>query len=828
MTATATKHLSSDSPISDFIPYSHHVTDKIISTKSAEYVSVWKIGGRSHTSASIDEVTIWRRDLNNFFRGIATAHVSVWSHIVRRRVSEYPTTEFENSFCKSLDEKYQESFSDYNLMVNDLYLTVVYRPVTDKVLSFFGAMEKESTADKIERQHSCIKQVEDINLRIKQSLNKYDPENLGIYRLDENGKKLADDEDGGYAYSSALEFLAYLVNGEHHKMPVCRSRFSEYMGRNRLFFSKWGEIGEIRNDSGSRFFGQREIFDYPAMTEPGHINNLMESDFEFVFTQSFSALSLHASKGFLIRHQQNLIDSADVATDQIDEIDDALNQLMARQFVMGEHHATITAFGDDAREVRDNLAAVSSALSDRSVIDTKVDLAIEAGYWAQLPGNFKYRPRPAPITSLNFFSLSPLHNFLSGKPNGNPWGAAVTILKTVSGTPLYFNYHYSDPEQNSEGKELLGNTMITGKSGTGKTVALGFTLAQAQKFGPTVCAFDKDRGMEPLIRAMGGRYLPLKIGEKSGFNPFQIEPTPANISFLKRFVKTLVSASGEVSHKDEKEIDLAVNTIMSPEFPKAMRRLLILSQNLSNPSYVEQSDNDLPSVHDRLTKWCEGGEYGWMFDNPKDLLDLTSHKIYGFDVTEFLEHADIRGPVMMYLIYRTEAMIDGRRFMYVFDEFWKPLEDEYFQDLVKNKQKTIRKQNGLCIFATQEANDIADSPIASTLIGQCATFVFLPNPDADKKTYTELFKLTDSEFELLKGLAENSRRFLIKQGGNCAIAELNLNGFDDHLLVLSGTPETAEISEQCVAEFGENPEIWLPHFYERAKSLNKKEITNEN
>lgn len=816
----AIKNLKSESAIAGFVPYSHHVTDKIISTKSAEYVSVWKIGGRSHTSASIEEVTLWRRDLNNFFRGIATENVAVWSHLVRRKVDEYPKTEFENTFCRQLDEKYQASFNDYNLMVNDLYLTVVYRPVTDKVLSFFGSMEKESVELKTERQQACIKALEDINRRIGQSLSKYDPENLGIYRRNADGEILDDDVEGGYAFSSALEFLAYLINGEHHPMPVCRTRFCDYMGRNRVFFSKWGEIGEIRNSTGSRFFGQKEIFDYPAETEPGQINNLMETNFEFILTQSFCTLSKLAAKGFLIKQKQQLIDAADVATDQIDEIDEALNSLIAGHFVMGEHHATVTVFGDTGNEVRDYLAKVSGALSDRSIIDSTVDLALEAGYWAQLPGNFSYRPRPAAITSLNFLSLSPLHNFHSGKPTGNPWGPAVTILKTVSGTPIYLNFHYSNPEHDSLDKKLLGNTMVTGKSGVGKTATVAFGVTQAQKFGASMVLFDKDRGMEIAVRALGGRYFPLRMGEGSGFNPFQMEPTPANISFLKRFVRGLAQASGPLTHSDVTQIDSGVNTLMT-KIDKPLRRLSVLVQNLPHAETMGE-DAERASVHSRLLKWCEGGEYGWMFDNPTDRLDLSTHKIYGFDVSEFLEHEEIRGPVMMYLIYRTEQMIDGRRFMYVFDEFWKPLQDEYFQDLVKNKQKTIRKQNGLCLFATQEANDISNSPIASTLVGQCATFIFLPNPEADYKTYTELFKLTDAEFALLKGLAEDSRRFLIKQGGNCAVAELNLHGFDDELLVLSGTPETAQISEDCVEEFGEDPDVWLPHFYKRARALSAK------
>jgi type IV secretion system protein VirB4 len=192
--------------------------------------------------------------------------------------------------------------------------------------------------------------------------------------------------------------------------------------------------------------------------------------------------------------------------------------------------------------------------------------------------------------------------------------------------------------------------------------------------------------------------------------------------------------------------------------------------------------------------------------------------MYGFDITDFLDHPDVRTPVMMYLLYRTEGMIDGRRFMYVFDEFWKPLQDPYFEDLAKNKQKTIRKQNGIFVFATQEPGDALESNIAKTLIQQCATYIFLANPKADYDDYTQGFKLTDAEFELVRGLGEFSRRFLIKQGENSALAELNLTGFDDELLILSGTPDHAELAAQIIGEVGENPTVWLPIFLQAVRA----------
>lgn len=806
------KILNSETNVGKYIPYASHVTPEIVSTKKGEYVSVWKISGRSHQSASNSSLFDWVNSLNHVLKGFATANVSLWSHVVRRRVYEYPESVFENEFAKKLDEKYRASFTGYNLMVNDLYLTVVYKENVDKVLSFFAKAEKPTLKEKVSRQEAAIKEITSINMTLKAALKSYGGELLQLY------------EHNGFMFSQPLEFFAFLVNGEHRRIPVSRERFSEYICFNRPFFSKWGEVGEIRTSHGLRRFGMLEVFEYPESTEPGHLNILLESDFEFILTQSFAALSKHAAKDFLIRHQKHLIDSNDVATEQIEQINHALNDLISGRFIMGEHHCTLTVFADDVETVRDNLAKASYSLAEVAITTHKTDLALEAAFWAQLPANFEWRPRPAPITSNNFLSFSPLHNFLSGKPTGNPWGPAITIFKTVSGTPLYFNFHSTEVEEDSEGKRRLGNTMFIGMSGTGKTVTMGFTLAQMLKLDPTVCLFDKDRGLQVAVLQLGGKYFTLRSGEATGFNPFQCEATPANMIFLKRFIKVLLEKSNApITHNDEKEIDNALSTLMN-FIDKPLRRLSTLVQHMPNP--IADDVNAHPTVHARLLKWCAGGEFGWLFDNPEDNLNLATHKLYGFDVTDFLENPEIRSPLMMYVLHRTENMIDGRKFAYMFDEFQKPLEDEYFQDLAQNKNRVIRKQNGIFVFATQEPGAVLESPISSTLVQQCATFVFLPNPKANRDEYINGFKLTETEFNIVKRLGENSRRFLVKQGENSAVAELNLGlfkignevlNFDDELLVLSGTPDNADIAEEVIQEFGENPSTWLPHYLKRVR-----------
>ncbi|MCC5091133.1 VirB4 family type IV secretion/conjugal transfer ATPase [Xanthomonas campestris pv. raphani] len=862
----AKKELLAEKGISDYIPYTRHVTDTILGTAAGDLLTVFKLTGRSHLSADYQTLMNWVADLNTVFKGAATDHLSLWTHMVRRRVTEYQEAQYDNAFCAGFDAKYRAMFTDKSLLVNELYLTVVHRAVPDKTLALLARFEKQSVKEKRERQQSAVKDLEELQRLFLASLRRYGPEVLGTYQcvhvatdgIGEDGEPIqeetrlelgewwnreqsrgaADAADTRtdlvkaeaaakasglpvYLYSRPAEFLARLVNGEHLPMPVTYEHFRQTMPQNRINFSSWGELGEIRTPTRTRFFGMVEIFDYEKRSEPGHLNKFLKVPYECVLTQSFSLLSRHAARGQLERHRQHLIDSNDPSDQQVQELTFALDQLMAGEFAFGEHHATLAVFGDTPAETRDRLEKSRALFFDVGIVPQVIGLALEAAYWAQLPCNWQYRPRPAPISSQNFLSFSSLHNYMAGKPTGNPWGSAVTMFKTDAGTPLYFNFHATDPTEDNEGERPAGHTIITGMTGQGKTVLLGILLAQAAKFRPSVVVFDKDRGMQGTVMAMGGRYFPLAMGQPTGMNPLQLDPTPENVIFLKALIRQLAESSGDtVNHNDEVEISRALETVMF-RLDRPLRRFSLLLQNLPNPMPDPNDPNPRPTVHARLLKWSEGGEYGWLFDNDTDDIDLTKHRLYGFDYTDFLDVPIIRTPMMMYLMHRTDAMVNGQPFIKVMDEFWKPLEDQFFTKWSKDGLKTIRKANGLLVFATQEPGDALESPIARTIIQQCATQIFLPNPMATRADYVEGFKLTDAEFDLVKSMPADSRKFVIKQGGNCAVGTLNLVGFSDELLVLSCSPDRAEVIEAVIADVGDDPDRWVPAFVSRVKSKEK-------
>ncbi|MEK6291351.1 MAG: VirB4 family type IV secretion/conjugal transfer ATPase [Paraburkholderia tropica] len=783
--------------LADFVPFSSHVDDYVIRTREGDYLRVWKIAGIAFEAADPGDILVRHEGFNQLVRSLPGGHVGLWSHRIRRRVTDHFATPYGNSFCQELATRYYASFAGYRMMANELYLTVVYRPHRTRLGRLFSQAARRTPDDIRRDEHEALKVMAGIAAQVESGLKPWDPVALGVYR------KQVRYTQRPVRFSGALEFLGYLVNAVWEPVPVPAGRIAEALPTSRLFFRT--EKVEIRMPGATRYAALLDLKDYPEETEPGILNGLLYGDFEYIETQSFTILDRPTAKEALERQRNQLIAGEDVAVSQVQAMDRALDDLINGDFVLGEYHYSLAVLGERQDEVARHVAKARTQLADAGFQTALVDLVADAAWFAQQPGNWRYRPREAKLTSRNFCGLASLHNFATGKRDGNPWGEAITIVKTPSGQPLYLNFHATPEKKDSGDEKALANTQIIGQAGAGKTVLELFLLAMATKYGVTGVVFDKDRGTEIGVRAMGGRYTVFRRGVPTGLNPFQLEPDASVLHFWERLVRRLVDTGAPLSARDELDISRAVHEVARMARPS--RRLSMVRQLM--PAVGENS------LHARLTKWCAGGRLGWVLDNPSDLLDFTHNRLFGFDDTELLDDAEVSTPVTMYLLNLTESLIDGRRFVYVMTEFWKRLGDPVFTDFANNKQKTIRKQNGLGIFDTQSPADVLRSPIARALIEQTATFFFLPNPRADYDDYVHGFKLTEAEFNIVRTLGENSRLFLVRQGHRSAIGRLDLAGLGDVLDVLSGTTDNIELLDGIRAEVGDEPAAWLPVFHKR-------------
>ncbi|MEA9554980.1 VirB4 family type IV secretion/conjugal transfer ATPase [Xanthomonas nasturtii] len=802
-----------DTPISEFVSVSSHVAPSVLKTTGGDYLLIWHLAGLPFVGR--DEFELSQRH-NTFNRLLQTlrapdfANVAFWVHDVRRRRKIRTDTRFKQAFNQGLSDDYYAALSAQKIMQNELYFSMLYRPVvTGRRL-----VEKSSDPDKIraEEEQSVAKVIE-LATNVEAVLKDYSPYRLGMYEA-----------KNGIIFSETLEFLGYLLNRIDEPVPVLQAPAHAYLPVSKhMFANKTGDF-IIRTPDGINHFGAiLNIKEYADGTYPGILNGLKYLDFEYVVTHSFSPVGRHDALKVLERTKGMMVSSGDKSSSQIRDLDVAMDDVASGNFVLGEYHFTMAVYADSQEKLARQIATTRAELSNAGFVSAKEDLAIASSFYAQLPGNWRFRTRIANLSSLNFLGLSPLHNFAQGKQHNNPWGDCVTTLQTTNGQPYYFNFHATHPAENSLGEKAIANTMVIGKSGTGKTALINFLLSQVQKFDPipTIFFFDKDRGAEIFVRACGGNYLALENGAPTGFNPFQCERNEANTQFLAELIKVL-GGKAEYSSREEEDIYRAVEGML--DTPIHLRSMSNFRKSLPN-----MGDDGL---YARLRRWTAGNSLGWVFDNPVDTIDLTRASIIGFDYTDVIDNAEVRVPVINYLLHRLEALIDGRPLIYVMDEFWKILDGKGgLKEFAKNKQKTIRKQNGLGIFATQSPEDALASDIAAALIEQTATMILLPNPSASRDDYMEGLKLTDAEYQVVVSLDERSRCFLVKQGHASAVCQLNLRGMDDALSVISSSTDNIEIMHQILSrKAGQlgvtvdqlTPEQWLEDFYANRKGSGKR------
>lgn len=783
-----------EQPAARHIPYAAQVSTHIVRTENGEYVQGIRIGGASFESADDAALNNWHERLNVTWRNLASPHVSLWAHIVRRR-ERTAEAKFgqEAGFADALAAAYQQRLSQEVLMVNEIYLSLVYRPLVGAATGLLATFMRQR-AGKSPEEAEALEACEKLAQQLLAALDRYEPERLGIRR------------QGGRACSELLEFFGLLLNGESQSIPLPRAPVREVLATSRVLFGT--EAIEYRTLTSTRLAAVLGIKEYPSPTIVGMFDALLSAPFPFVLTQSFSFITKAAGQGLLQRQHARMSNAGDFAVSQAEELVVALDALTANEFVMGDHHFTLQVFADEEgrtdqiKRLNDHVALARALLADAGMTIAREDLALEAAYWAQLPGNFPYRPRRAPITSRNLAAMANFHNFPIGRATGNHWGDALALLISSARSPYHFSLHASDPTEPDGGsRKDTGHTFICGPTGSGKTVFIGFLVALLTRSGVSQVLFDKDNGLEVLVRALGGTYLPLRNGRSTGFNPLRLPETPENLEFLKIWLRSLVR--GAQSPREEAELDQALRgtLVLDPE----RRRLARL---------IEFTDVTRPEgIHARLLPWCEGGDYAWVFDNPEDTIagTLSASPLIGIDVTDFLNNEAVRGPVSLYLFHCVRSLLDGRKFVCWADEFSRLLDDAAFEAFAKDGLKVWRKRNGVFCCATQSPSDALRSAISRTIIEQTATKVFFPNPDADETEYREGFGLSEREFALIKEQLEpGSRQFLIKQGHRSVVCALDLKGMDRELTVISGRSTTVERVRSLIAQVGEDPSLWLP------------------
>jgi type IV secretion system protein VirB4 len=772
------------------LPYARHVDDNTIETRDGMLMQVIRLGGLPFETADTDEINYRKSLRDGALRAFANSRFALYHHIIRREVIPAVEGKFADDFSRSLDEAWKKRLETKKLYVSDLYLTLVRRPLQGRVgivdgvvRTFAGGGRRDNEAARAIDMRELVAARDSLLA----SLEPYAARLLGVY------------ESRNGPCSELLEFLSALYNGELRPVLLPTADLGHYIPYRRVSFGADTLELSAAAPRPRTFAAMISVKDYPPLSAAGMLDDLLRLPCELTISQSFGFVDRQASLDRMNLALRRMRAGNDEAVSLRQNLALAKDNVASGQAAFGEHHLTAMVRAHSLDELNEAVADVQAAFTEMGIIAVREDVNLEAAFWAQFPGNFKDIARRALISTANFAGFASGHNFPVGKAHGNHWGPAVTALETTSAGPYHFNFHRGD----------LGNFTIIGPSGSGKTVVLGFLLAQARKYDPRIVFFDKDRGAEIFLRAIGGRYDSIRPGQPTGFNPLQLPDTPANRAFLADWTVRLVTRAGDgLAAEDIARIKDAVDANFDQALP--YRRLRYFAELFRGDRRPDAAD-----LSARLRPWWGEGEKAWLFDNAEDALDLEARTL-GFDITQMLDDPVLRTPTMMYLFHRVEQRLDGQPTLIVIDEGWKALDDDVFVARIKDWEKTIRKRNGVVGFATQSAQDALESRIASAIIEQAATQIFMANPKAQARDYIEGFGLSEHEFNLVRSLPDTAHCFLIKHGADSVVARLNLAGEPDILTVLSGRERTVRLLDDIRKDVGDAPADWLPRLLELA------------
>ena len=492
-------------------------------------------------------------------------------------------------------------------------------------------------------------------------------------------------------------------------------------------------------------------------------------------------------------------DNQDSTEQQISEIKSAMDENLSGTQSLVNYYPLFILFAPTREELQkhiDEFKKISASFGISPIVET---FAAKVSWFAQIPG-FDIFPRSFKLLSRTAAISIPMSTQPRGVANSD-WGPGpLVVFPTAQGTPYQFQFHVSDKPV------AVGHTMTIGPTGGGKTTLFSFLIAQSLRH-PKLKAFffDRNRGAEIFTMAIGGKYITMQGKEKKSdpmaqsflarLNPLKMPDTAANRAFLRRWF-AIISGQGDANSADEIARAVSVNF----DYLSDQDRLL---KNLWE-SCFSSTGNMRPA----LKKWVDPLQYGDMFNEASDTLDLQS-RLTTFDFTDILQDEVLSPAVISYILHRINntTVSGGNPSLIMIDETAPMLENKMFRDNFIAGLQEGRKNRQAYMVAFQRANVLDKLGIGDVVRGQAQTVMFFRNPAADANDYAH-WNLNPLEMAFIQGKAyPNLKRAVLLSrpvNGESVILNTELGGLGNLLRLFESGRSSVLLAEELYKMYGNN------------------------
>jgi type IV secretion system protein VirB4 len=763
--------------------------NKTITTKNNGLVQVIKLEGKDYSGLASTERGVLFQERKRFFDSLAD-DISVTFHYHRKRLTnlhKQTETEFDNKHIREISKRWQDNFKDaYRTEIYMVVRQAIPKKIVNKLALIKGGYRQND--DKI------FYYVEQLNSQVKsicRSLISYNPKTLTHSKDDK---------------SELIKFWSYLVNGRVMRVGESAHDIGEILSITDITFNFKERVVVLDDDENKRYCKILSVKSYPEETTARLFEYVLQVRHKFNVVQQVVPIERENNKLFVAQkiRQLQTMDTIGFMRGRLNDLEEAGEELENGSINFTNHTLSIFVYGDSAEDLERAVRDVRAALSQGGISTVSEGTGLEVAYWSMLPDyesiNFGRRTKASTENIADFLTLGTSHEGLGRCSFGEK---PVALFKTTANTNYAFTFHAS-PEVNA-----LGHTMVIGGSGKGKTTLISFLLMNCLKYeGLKILAFDSYQGAKiPFITA-NGEYITVGMDNSLKLNPMMLPESFANRQFLEEWIKILAKG---VEDDEEKTISEMVR--QNYELDLSDRGLYAIRSIAGHAGTRADGRQNLVA---RLNKWLPTKDdaassahtYGMLFNAKKDSLSF-SKRLVAFDMAKALQNSELLASLSSYIFHAFGQHIDTNPSPHIvfIDEMAQYINNPTFAPFISKGFREIRKRNGIMIGAVQEASSITESPIASSIINNLATYIIFPDATANPEDYLNSAEeatgnkriglgLTDSEFEWVRTSNPERQVMVKRRGGESVIIDIDMHNLGELLSLFSSNITDIKLIEK--------------------------------
>ncbi|WP_391349500.1 type IV secretion system protein TraC [Azospirillum sp. A23] len=361
--------------------------------------------------------------------------------------------------------------------------------------------------------------------------------------------------------------------------------------------------------------------------------------------------------------------------------------------------------GDEAeRRIRGLYRANGWALAREQFVQLQTFLtALPHTLSEGLAQDLDYYGRTRTMVSWTCANLAPLQGEWRGM--GDPY------LQLIGrrGEPFWWN-----PFANTEGNY---NTIVVGKSGSGKSVAMQELAAALRGAGAHVVVVDNGRSFENSGKLQGGSHVEFTAAAGLCVNPFSIIDAS---SFLedgdyRGEVVELINKMVRQMCRPHERTDSVENALIAKAIMAALEVRetgKLVTMTTVGHFLRENPDARAQDLGLMLEPYMVGGLYARLFEGECNI-DL-GNPLTIFEMAELSGKKELQGVVLLMLMFLVfQAMYRSKRrypVALIIDEAWELLHGEASGEFIEKFARTCRKYFGALITGTQSVDDYYKTP----------------------------------------------------------------------------------------------------------------------